>query len=80
MTKTHRWQNKYYKQLVGATIEQCVIEPDTVRYGEDGWPTFLVRTRDGKCLQLEVSQDAEGNGPGFLFIEDMSPPAKRDTT
>jgi hypothetical protein len=62
----------YYKQLVGATIEQCVIEPDTVRCGEDGWPTFLVRTAYGECLKLQISQDEEGNGPGFMFIEDIS--------
>ena len=72
MSTRHTWQREYYGQLVGATIENCTIKPDTEGYGgrEDGWPTFLVRTRTGHPLTLEISQDEEGNGPGFIFISD----------
>jgi hypothetical protein len=72
MSTRHKWQRDYYGQLVGATIEACAIEPNTTGYGggDDGWPTFLVRTRDGHVLKLEISQDEEGNGPGFIFIGD----------
>ena len=81
MGKTHKWQEKYYGQLNGATIEACAIEPDTTGCGgrDEGWPVFLVRTRNGECLKLTISQDQEGNSPGFIFIEDATP-AKRTTS
>ena len=73
MTKTHKWQQRYYEQLVGGTIEACTIEPfDGCGGRENGWPMFLLRTRKGGCLRLQVSMDEEGNGPGFMFIEDIS--------
>ena len=71
MSTRHKWQRKYYGQLVGSTIEACTIETDTGGYGgEDGWPTFLVRTRDGVALKIQLSRAEEGNGPGFAFIAD----------
>ena len=81
MSKTHKWQEKYYGQLNGATIEACAIEPDTTGCGgrDEGWPVFLARTRNGECLKLTISQDQEGNSPGFIFIEDATP-AKRTTS
>ena len=81
MGKTHKWQEKYYGQLNGATIEACAIEPDTTGCGgrDEGWPVFLARTRNGECLKLTISQDQEGNSPGFIFIEDATP-AKRTTS
>jgi len=71
MTRTHKWQEKYYAQLNGATIEACAIEPDTTGCGgrDEGWPVFLARTRNGECLKLTISQDPEGNSPGFIFID-----------
>ena len=33
MTRTHIWQEKYYAQLNGATIEACAVEPDPTGCG-----------------------------------------------
>ena len=33
---------------------------------ETFWPTFTM-TKDGETFTIEVSQDEEGNGAGFLF-------------
>ena len=75
MTRTHIWQEKYYAQLNGATIEACAVEPAPTGCGGrgEGWPIFLARTRGGECLKLTISRDSEGNGPGFIFIEDATP-------
>lgn len=35
--------------------------------GGDGFPTFTVRFADGSFDQIQISQDPEGNGGGFIF-------------
>jgi hypothetical protein len=58
------YYDKYYGQLVGAKIT-AYWESD------DGFPTFgLVHPKLG-AMVIEVSQDPEGNGEGFLFITDQ---------
>jgi hypothetical protein len=47
---------RYYAQLKGRKIIDAGLNAD-------GWPFF--KLDDGKVI--EVSQDPEGNGPGFLF-------------
>lgn len=61
----------YFGQLVGAKITgfQMVKDEDD-EYG-DLWPCFAVTLKDGTKTTLELSQDEEGNGPGFLFGLDM---------
>ena len=67
--------NKTYKQLIGWKIKdfkmvQC--EYDTSQY----WPTFIIQApikEGGFRLRLILSQDEEGNGGGFAFIEDDQP-------
>ena len=56
----------YYRQLVGAKITnfQMVKGPDD----DAPYPTYWVDAPNGDKLKLEISRDAEGNGPGFLFI------------
>ena len=59
--------DKYYRQLEGATVVQFVgVIPD-----EDepyiAFPTLVVRLKDGSICELEISQDPEGNGGGFIF-------------
>lgn len=51
--------NKYYKALKGATIIKAGVN-------DDGFPYF-VATKAGNVFTCEISQDPEGNGPGFLF-------------
>jgi hypothetical protein len=35
--------------------------------GGDGFPSFLVRFKDGEVGAIQISQDPEGNGGGFVF-------------
>ena len=56
---------KYFRQLVGARILdfKMAVDPDEGDY----WPTFLVKLASGEQIEIEISQDEEGNGPGFIF-------------
>ncbi len=62
-TQEHTFYEKYYAALKGATIVGTRVEL------QDGqcWPVIKVRMDNGDELELEVSRDSEGNGPGFLF-------------
>jgi hypothetical protein len=53
----------YYSGLVGATVTsvECSIEDGAV------WTKIMAVNGDGDDLELEVSRDPEGNGPGFIF-------------
>ncbi len=57
--------NDYYKQLEGWTVKKFLGED------EDGFPQFVLKKPNQKDLLIEVSQDPEGNGGGFLFISDL---------
>lgn len=59
------WLRKYLAPLVGGTITEVGSQEDDM----DGkpWPTFTVRKPDGTEYVIEVAQDEEGNGAGFLF-------------
>ena len=61
-TDVKTWLEKYYGQLKGYTIVNVMISEDD----GDLWPQ-LILDREGKKLTIEVSKDAEGSGPGFLF-------------
>lgn len=58
------WVRRYYQALVGGTVTKI-----TTKRGEYGqvWPVIHVRMPDRHVYKCEVSQDEEGNGPGFLF-------------
>jgi len=61
---SNEYWNKYYTSLVGARIlAYCGMEGEE---GE-GFPTFTVRFANGDTGQIEISQDPEGNGGGFIF-------------
>lgn len=59
--------NKYYGQLVGATITSAGVVAEDDFGSVNFWPTIHIVTSDGQKFVIEVSQDPEGNGPGFLF-------------
>ena len=61
------YYSKYYSELIGATIDsfQMVVEDNT--YNVEFWPTFIVTLKNGESRVLQISQDPEGNGPGFIF-------------
>ena len=56
----------YYRQLVGAKITKFKMVKGPHDYKP--YPTYWVDAPNGDRLRIEVSQDEEGNGPGFLFI------------
>ena len=64
---TNEYFAKYYGDLVGSTIlsfdgmqnEDCDFS--------DGFPSFTVKFKDGEIGQIQISQDPEGNGGGFIF-------------
>ncbi len=61
--------NSQYQQLKGAqilsfTMAQCEYDP------EQYWPTFIMK-KGSDLFKFVLSQDPEGNGGGFAFIEDL---------
>ena len=63
------WLIKYYRQLIGMTVMGAGIGK-VDEFGDGGFPFFILKAKDGTKVKIEVSQDEEGNGPGFLFIGD----------
>lgn len=58
--------NKYYGSLNGARI----LKFDGMNTADDlgdGFPTFTIQFLDGSIGKIEISQDPEGNGGGFIF-------------
>ena len=57
------WEKKYVSALKGGKIVSTGVT-------SDGFPYFEVEKGRGATkvkYRVEVSQDPEGNGPGFLF-------------
>jgi hypothetical protein len=67
--KDVKFYEDYFKALDGATISNVRMVQEEGEYADhEWWPTFDVTLKDGTKLEdLAVSQDEEGNGPGFLF-------------
>ena len=65
------WAKDYYGQLVGFTIKEFKIEDDSeIDEGFDSqFPVFVLEKKGEEDIKISVSQDEEGNGSGFLFIE-----------
>ena len=65
-----KWANNYYGQLVGCTIKEFRLENDSeIDEGFDSQFPVFVLSNGKEELKISVSQDEEGNGSGFLFIE-----------
>lgn len=66
-TREMSWANGYYSQAIGYTITGITVNVE----GGDVWVSLdCSKTEsDGTVsrIALEISQDPEGNGPGFLF-------------
>jgi len=58
--------NSYYSELEGATILKFV-EMRSDEFGGSNFPVFLVKFSNGSIGEIEISQDEEGNGGGFIF-------------
>ena len=61
------WLLRYLAPLEGATVERVEVKREDEFGYVELWPVLHVRTAKGEALELELSQDEEGNGPGFLF-------------
>ena len=64
--------NKYYKQIVGCKIIDFYMEDDN--FSLNPWPVFIIKqsnSEGGEEYRLVLSQDEEGNGGGFAFIEEI---------
>lgn len=56
------WEERYLEPLLGGkVVEVGVTEED-----EEGWMYIVVESGDN-AYTLEISQDEEGNGPGFVL-------------
>jgi len=61
--------NRQYQQLRGSQI----LSFSMVQYKYDPdqyWPTFIMK-KGSDLFKFVLSQDPEGNGGGFAFIEDL---------
>lgn len=60
---------KEFAPLIGGTIVAVGGAPSVDDWGRaEVWPVLIVTQPDGTTIQVEVSADPEGNGPGFLFL------------
>ena len=77
---TDYWKD-YYAQLDGATIVKYlgIVKDEIDSYGKP-FPLFAVVLKDGTKVQLEISQDEEGNGGGFIFGLPLPLPVGRPPT
>lgn len=50
--------------LIGSTI----VHIDAVESDGQAWPVFVVENMRSQTFQLEIASDAEGNGPGHVFV------------
>lgn len=69
--KDKKYVQDYLAPLVGGTIIAygAVVEDDLG--WPEVWPVLRVKLKNGKTVELVVSQDPEGNGPGHLFVEEV---------
>jgi len=58
--------NKRLEKLIGGTIHGIVVDAD-------GAPCLDIRLPDGRHVYAWVMRDPEGNGPGWLHIQDETP-------
>ena len=66
MKKADEFWKNYYSGLEGATIVKFLgmVEDE---FGGKAFPQFLVKFPNGSLSTIEISQDPEGNGGGFIF-------------
>lgn len=72
------WYTEYFSGLIGAKVVGFEMKKgDDEEWGDgEWWPSFTFEMPDGSKRECELSQDEEGNGPGFIFGLDTPPPVK----
>ena len=61
---------QHYRQIVGATIIGLAVDDTDNDFGDDIWALKL-KTKNGRAAIAWIMADPEGNGPGFLAIDDV---------
>ena len=57
----------YYEQLIGYKIVSYKLDDECEDI--EPFPTFILSHPKKATIKIDVSQDEEGNGGGFLFLE-----------
>jgi hypothetical protein len=65
--RSAEFYKRYYSQLEGAKIVKFkgMVEDEYSEHSD--FPQFSVRLANGQLIKIEISQDEEGNGGGFIF-------------
>lgn len=62
--------------LIGATVDSICVSFDGDMDG--AWTGLVLRTKDGRLIQLVAQSDPEGNGPGWIDLQVLEQkPARR---
>lgn len=59
------WWSEYLAPLLGGEIIEVGL--NAYNDNEPGFPYLKVETQDLEVYTIEISQDAEANGPGFIL-------------
>ena len=59
---------KYYSQLIDFVVTGVEFEDD--EFGGAPFPVLLMMHPSGDTVRVVVSSDEEGNGAGFLFVDE----------
>ena len=57
----------YYQQLIGYKVVSYKLDDECE--DTEPFPTFILSHPKKATIKIDVSQDEEGNGGGFLFLE-----------
>ena len=60
---------KYYNQLIDYVVTGVEFEED--EFDGTVFPVLLMMHPSGETVRVVVSSDEEGNGAGFLFVEEV---------
>ena len=59
--------SNYFSQLIGYKITSFHMEAD--EFGGQDFPVYTLE-KNGTKITATISQDEEGNGGGFIFLEE----------
>lgn len=60
-----KYERDHYERLVGYTVA-------SIGEDDEGFPALLLTHETLEPMFAIVSQDPEGNGPGWLFVEEVA--------
>jgi hypothetical protein len=66
--QTMEFYTNYYSQLIDYVVTGVAFEED--EFGGVPFPVLTMMHPSGDVVRVVVSSDEEGNGAGFLFIEE----------